>query len=223
MDLVFIYLDIPFWRAEVGRIALFMGNVSFKDLRITREEFLEIKENGKLNAKYSIPFHQLPCLVVNGKSIAQTAGIARFCGKLAKLYPVEDNVSSGLVDQYIDFATDITVLISQSSKIIDAGEKRLSREKLYKNELTKRILMLEKSINKENNWLVGFNITIADIAIWRLMGWLSSNNLDGIPDDILFKYPKIRKICLNVDNHPQIKAWVKKTYPKDYNRGNFIK
>ena len=43
MDLVFIYLDIPFWRAEVGRIALFMGNVSFKDLRITREEFLEIK------------------------------------------------------------------------------------------------------------------------------------------------------------------------------------
>ncbi|PPR79890.1 MAG: hypothetical protein CFH01_00099 [Alphaproteobacteria bacterium MarineAlpha2_Bin1] len=223
MELVFIYLDIPFWRAEVGRIALFMGDVNFRDLRVTREEFLKIKENGSLNGKFSIPFHQLPCLIVNGESIAQTAGIARFCGKLSNLYPTNDDKSAGLVDQFIDFATDITVLISQSSKFSDIEKKRLSRVELYKNELSRKFSMLEKCIKKDNTWLVSSNITIADIAIWRLMGWLSSGELDGVPNDILSNYPKIRDICINVDNHTKIKAWVKKTYPNEYNRGNFIK
>lgn len=222
MDLVFIYADIPFWRAEVGRIALFMGDVNFKDLRVTKEEFLNIKENGSLNGKFFIPFHQLPCLVVDGKSIAQTAGIARFCGKLSNLYPIDDNKSAGLIDQFIDFATDITVLISKSNKIIDSEKKLLARLELYRNELPRKFLMLENCIEKENKWLVGSDITIADIAIWRLMGWVSSGTLDGIPRDILLNYSKICQICLNVDSHPKIQEWVKKTYPNEYNRGKFV-
>ena len=48
MKLKFIYGDIPFWRAEVGRLALYFGNIDFEDIRITRDEFLYLKENGKL-------------------------------------------------------------------------------------------------------------------------------------------------------------------------------
>ena len=87
MKLKFIYGDIPFWRAEVGRLALYFGNIDFEDIRITRDEFLYLKENGKLLDGTLIPFHQIPCLVVDDVSIAQTGAIARFCGKLSGLYP----------------------------------------------------------------------------------------------------------------------------------------
>ena len=48
MQLRFIYTNMPFWRAEVSRIALFIGDLEFEDLRIDREEFLRAKESGKL-------------------------------------------------------------------------------------------------------------------------------------------------------------------------------
>ncbi len=222
MKLVFIYADIPFWRAEVGRIALFFGGIDFEDLRVSRDEFQDIKEKGSLNDKLNIPFHQLPCLVVNGTSIAQSGGIARFCGKLSNLYPVNDDLSASLVDQFIDFATDITVLISNTNKINDQYERKKNREDLYDNELSRKFSMLERAINHNSNWLVGNAITIADIAIWRLMGWLSSGNLDGIPENFLKNYPRITNICLSVDSNTKIQEWVEKTYPENYNRGNFI-
>ena len=62
-------------------------------------------------------------------------------------------------------------------------------------------------------------MTIADIAIWRCIGWLASDLVAGIPQPYFLVYPKITKIFKNVDNHPKISEWVRKTYPLDYNRG----
>ena len=61
MKLQFIYGDMPFWRAEVGRLALYFGDINFDDVRIKKDEFLYLKENGKLFNGISIPFHQI-CL-----------------------------------------------------------------------------------------------------------------------------------------------------------------
>jgi len=38
MNLTFIYFDFPFWRAEVGKIALYFGGIDFEDRKIIREE-----------------------------------------------------------------------------------------------------------------------------------------------------------------------------------------
>ena len=85
---------MPFWRAEVSRIALFIGDVEFEDLRIDRAEFLRAKESGKLDDGTVMPSHQMPVLVVDGTLIAQTGGIARFCGKLSGLYPPDDHLKA---------------------------------------------------------------------------------------------------------------------------------
>ena len=52
MELTFIYFDIPFWRAEVGKIALFVGGVEFENKTITGEEFQRVKENGYLEDRH---------------------------------------------------------------------------------------------------------------------------------------------------------------------------
>ena len=116
MDITLIYFDFPFWRAEVSRIALFMGGIEFNDRRIDSEEFQRVKSNGCLDDGTLIPFGQLPVMVVNGVSVAQTGGIARFCGKLADLYPKDDDFLAAQIDQFIDFQTDIYSLILFSGK-----------------------------------------------------------------------------------------------------------
>jgi glutathione S-transferase len=213
MKISLIYFDFPFWRAEIARLSLYIGNIEFEDLRITSDEFQRVKSNGQLDNGIKIPFNQLPCLVVDKVSIAQTGGIARFCGKLASLYPQKNNIEAAIIDQYIDIATDITVLISST--------KAEDRKNIFIEELKRKLSILNNSINLSNTYLASNNISIADIAIWRLIGWLTSGNVDGIPLDILKSYSNISKICLLVDSNSKVNEWINKTYPKDYIRGNF--
>ena len=221
MKLTFIYFDFPFWRAEVGRIALFMGGIDFENRLVDGDEFNRVQQTGHLDDGTSIPFHQLPCLIVDGVPIAQTAGIARFCGKLSGMYPKDDDLLAGRIDQFLDFATDITELIFSTSRDDDDLIKQAKRETLASDDLPRKLQMLEKCINAENGWVVGPQLGLADLAIWRMMGWLSSGIVDGIPATLLSAFPKTAAVCRAVDAHPQIQDWVAKTYPDNYIRGHY--
>ena len=220
MNVTLIYLDNPFWRIELARIPLFIGDISFNDKRITLEEFRSAKETGFLKDGTKLPFHQIPCLVVDGVPIAQTGAIARFCGKLSGLYPSEDSISCALIDQFIDFVTDLTNLVYiPSNSPLTEDEKIQHRRILAEGELKRKLDMLEDNISTSQTWMVGKEMTIADIAIWRGIGWLASDLVAGIPHPYFVNYPKITKIFKNVDNHPKICEWVRKTYPSNYNTG----
>jgi glutathione S-transferase len=222
LELTFIYFDFPFWRAEVGKIALFMGGIDFEKRIIGSEEFQRVKQTGQLDDGTLIPFHQLPCLVVDGVSIAQTAGIARFCGKLSGMYPKNDDVLAAQIDQFLDMATDITDLIFTTGR--DEGEdiRKVKRQELCKGELARKLKMLDKSVGDEGDWVLGSDLGLADIAIWRLLGWLSSGILDGIPTDLIRAFPRISRVCRAVDSHPKIQTWVAQTYPQGYVRGHYF-
>ena len=220
MKLALIYLDNPFWRIELARIPLFIGDISFNDKRITLEEFRSAKETGFLKDGTKLPFNQIPCLVVDGVPIAQTGAIARFCGKLSGLYPSEDSICCALIDQFIDFVTDLTNLVYiPSNSPLTEDEKIQHRRILAEGELKRKLDMLEDNISANQTWIVGKEMTIADIAIWRGIGWLASDLVAGIPQPYFVNYPKITKIFKNVDNHRKICEWVRKTYPSNYNRG----
>ena len=221
MNLSLIYFDFPFWRAEVSRIALFMGGIEFNDRRIGEKEFQRVKSKGCLDDGTLIPFGQFPVLVVDGISVAQTGAIARFCGKLADLYPREDNLLAAQIDQFIDYQTDLFSLILFSGKDVTEEQKLLNREKLVKGEFKAKLKMLEENISDSSSWVVGANMSIADLALWRNMGWLVSGTVDGFPKNLLEEFPKIKSVCNLVDEHPEVMEWISLTYPKNYSRGSF--
>jgi len=222
VELTFIYFDIPFWRAEVGKIALFVGGIEFENKIITGEEFHRVKESGHLDDGTIIPFHQFPCLIVDGVSIAQTGGIARICGKLSGMYPRDNDILGGQIDQYLDIATDITILVSSGGSEEDDNKRRALRQEMCSGVLGRKLRILDKNIADDSDWVLGQSMGLPDIAIWRLMGWLTSGMLDGIPTNLLKGYPKISRVCSAVDVHPKIQEWVSQTYPKDYIRGNYL-
>ena len=216
MKLKIYYSHNPFWRAEVMRVSLFMGNIPFEDVRISREEFREVILSGKLRNGMTVPFHQLPVLEIDGKIIGQTAGIARFCGKLSDLYP-EDNILAAQVDQIMDTATDITNLISPTVGEKDEKIKKNMREKLTHKLLPRWLNYLEQILNENKDaiWFVGNKLSIADIAIWRLLGWMKSGMLDGIPSNICEPYTKLDNVYSAVHKHPKVQEWMLTKYGKE--------
>ena len=62
--------------------------------------------------------------------------------------------------------------------------------------------------NGSTGFYVGSAMTIADIAMWRLLGWIKGGVLDGIPTDILDAYPLMLQNFNTTDGHPEIKSWM---------------
>ena len=216
MEITLYYFKIPFWRAEVTRLALFIGGIPFNDYRIRGKEIDNLKATGLLPNKQIAPFKQLPILVIDGKIVAQTGAIARLCGKLSGLYPKDNDFEAAQIDQIIDAAQDINYLVTLSSRDKEKERLELARKILATKHLPKWFQFLENLLekNNESNFFVGNKISIADLAIWRLLGWLSSGLLDGVPTDILEPYRRLKKLREEVYNHNKVHEWMIKIYGK---------
>jgi len=206
MKLKLIYPNIPFWRAEISRLALFFGEIDFVDYRPSQEEIKKLKSDGTL------PFGQLPVLQVDGKTIAQTGAIARFCGKLSGLYPSENQFEAAKVDEVIDLATDITAKMRPSISEKDPKLKVEMRKELTETTLPRWLGFLETILKENGNtgFFVGDSITIADLAAWRLCGWISGGVLDGIPVNILVDFPLLFAHQKKINHLPKVLEWGKK-------------
>ena len=208
------YSHLPFWRAEVLRVSLFIRDIPFEDVRVSREEFIHLIKTGFLpNGKRS-PFHQLPVIEVEDKIIGQTGAIARYCGKVSNLYS-DDNLKAAKIDQIIDAATDITNVVSPTIREKDQKKKMEDRKVLVNKLLPRWFRYLENLLSEDDStWFVE-KMTIADIAIWRLLGWLTSGIIDGIPTSVVDDFPKLKNIHHQVHTHPKVKEWMLKTYGKE--------
>ena len=208
------YSHTPFWRAEVLRVSLFIKDIPFEDVRVSREEFVHLIKTGFLPNGKRAPFHQLPVIEVDGKIIGQTGAIARYCGKVSNLYS-DDILLAAKIDQVIDAATDITNLVSPTIREKDQIKKMEDRKVLVNKLLPRWFRYLENLLSEDNStWFVE-KMTIADIAIWRLLGWLTSGIIDGIPTSIVDDFPKLKNIHHQVHTHPKVQEWMLKTYGKE--------
>ena len=208
------YSHLPFWRAEVLRVSLFIKDIPFEDVRVSREEFIHLIKTGFLpNGKRS-PFHQLPVIEVEDKIIGQTGAIARYCGKVSNLYS-DDKLKAAKIDQIIDAATDITNVVSPTIREKDQKKKMEDRKVLVNKLLPRWFRYLENLLSEDDStWFVE-KMTIADIAIWRLLGWLTSGIIDGIPTSVVDDFPKLKNIHHQVHTHPKVQEWMLKTYGKE--------
>ena len=206
MKLKLIYPDLPFWRAETSRLALFIGEIEFEDYRPSREEIAKMRTEGVF------PFGQFPVLQVDDKTIAQTGAIARFCGKLSGLYPTENDFYAAKVDEVIDLATDITGKIRPSLIEKDPEKRMEMRRELVETVLPNWLGFMETLLEKngKTGYFVDDSLTVADLAAWRLCGWISSGIIDGIPETILDAFPLLNAHQNHISNLPKIAEWLEK-------------
>jgi len=189
-----------------------MGGVPFEDVRT--HDAAGLKAAGKLT------FGALPILEVDGKVLSQTQAMAVYAARVSGIQPA-DAWAAAKVDEALDGCTDVTVTIS-ATFILPAEEKVAARRRLIQPDgrLTMHLGGLEKICVQNGNrgHAVGNTLTVADLAIWRLVGWIGSGNIEGIPKDyVASSFPAITKLCATVDGHSKVKEW-KQLHPKFYAR-----
>lgn len=194
-----VYFDFPFWRVDVCRLTLEIANIKYENVVLSKKYFLKNKKTKEF------PFGQLPILIVNNKTIAQTSAMIRYCGRLANLYP-SDPMECALVDQIIDFANDITYLISPSIREKDEAEKKAKRKKLNDNILPEWISYLERFfiINNNGKYFVTEKFTVSDLVVWRILLWLTSGKLENVDLKLKDRFPKLEKYFNYMSNNSKV-------------------
>lgn len=115
--------------------------------------------------------------------------------------------------------TDVTTDVGSTFRLADE-EKVAARQAMIESDgrLTMHLGGLDK-ICAENGacgYAVGDSLTVADLAIWRLAGWLSAGVIDGIPPGyVSSSFPAILSVVKKVDEHPKVSQW-KQKFPKAY-------
>jgi len=191
-------------------MALFLGDIPFEDVRDKKSD--DLKKEGKLT------FGATPVLEADGQILSQTQAMAVYAAKLAGFHPT-DIWEAAKVDECLNGCTDVTTTVGSTFRL--SGEEKISkREQLIVDggRLHMHLKGLETICEKNGSCgcAVGKGLTVADLAIWRLVGWFSGGNLDGIPTDYVAKtFPSIQKVVSTVDSNKKVQEW-KAKHPKFY-------
>eukprot|EP01036_Dinobryon_divergens_P031383 gene31383-40771_t len=175
------YFNIP-GKGESIRLACAYAKLPLEDVRITNEEFSQLKANGKL------AFGQVPALEVDDKQvIIQSASIMRYIGKLCDLYPTSDHLKAAYIDSIVDEEIDLFMGLSVSRYrarfgfgCLDDATVSTVRESLNSEVLPRHLSFLESMLSQSPS------------------GWIASTAgpraNDGISRDILQPYPLLLRM-----------------------------
>ena len=159
---------------------------------------------------------------------------ARYCGKQGGFYPRDDDFAAAKIDEIIDTATDITNALGKTFRM-EEEEKKAARVVLATETLPKYFAALEKMMTENGStgltttyvlkilsvaikicfigFYVGKSMTIADLAMWRLLGWVSGGALDGIPKDLVESYPQLNSNMIATGSIEKVKSYMAEKYP----------
>lgn len=187
------YFPFP-GRAGPIRDALNIGGIEFEDNHIPPQEFQQRRTAGEF------PFGGLPVLDIEtaGSRICsgQSNAILRFAGKLSGLYPDDNPVEALKVDEAMDLGEDINISIAPSLHEQDETRRMAMRKTLADETLPFWLGCIEKLLvaNGQTGFIVGDQLTVADLKLYWIIEWLNSGILDGIPTNL-------------TDAHPVVIAW----------------
>lgn len=183
------YFDVDGGRAEPIRLAFHLGGVAFEDYRFPYTDFPQ--EAAKT------PLGQVPVLYVDDVLITQSSAILRYAGKLTNLYPT-DMYQALICDEIIDVTEDIINKIVPTL-FLEGDAQKTAREQLAQEGLPKHLRYLEdKLIQQGGKYLADGKLSIADLKVMSVVGWLNSGGLDHLPTDL------VAKVAPQLNQHLQL-------------------
>eukprot|EP00854_Cymbomonas_tetramitiformis_P020050 gene20050-24002_t len=203
--------------AEKVRLALAMTGTDFEDIRIKFPEWQELKPTTK--------YGQLPIMNIDGKEIAQSPAMLRWCGRTlgdGSLYP-QDPESLMQIEEVLGLSDDIArawspclYMAMRPEKFgypadIAAEEKttkvKALRESFLKDELPNFMKYLTGHLEASGAFFCGSAPTIADLQILPQLRYFTKGVADFVPGDCLSPYPVVTQWIERMMAIPQVKSW----------------
>ncbi len=221
MGIVLKYFPIM-GAAERVRLALWLGQIEFEDVRILPENWAELKGH--------TPFGQLPVMSIDkGPYIAQSNAMLQYIGTLApNLCPADQFLkvqeTIGLVDDFerafrpcVGIALEPEKygygITSATSAIVkdspDLGKVfKVVREAFLKTELPKYCGFFSDLIEKSGGpFVCGPEPTLADCCLAPVLERFTLGYIDHVPKEALEPYPAMKAYLEAFKSLPQVIAY----------------
>jgi glutathione S-transferase len=193
------YFDIDGGRAEPVRIALHAAGIPFDDRRLNFQEFGETRESFRFNC--------VPILEIDGVEVTQSNALARYAGKLAGLYP-DDPIQALYCDEAMGAVEDATSHIARTMRM-QGDELRAARTALVEGWLSVYLKGLGELLKRGGGkYFANGRLTVADLKVAGLTGWLSHGALDHIPEDLVQRVaPVLVEHAARIMQEPKVAAY----------------
>ncbi|KAF7287673.1 glutathione S-transferase S1-like [Rhynchophorus ferrugineus] len=188
-----IYFDLT-GRAEPIRYIFAYCNQPYEDVRVSREQWHEIKKD--------TPFGQIPILEIDGKPVAQSNAIARYLARQFKLTGKDEWEAlqcDVLIDTISDFQQGSRKLFLES----DPEKKEALKKKIYEEEYPFYLSRFNSIVDKNGGFAVGSQTTWADFVFATTLSSIEKRNAG-----VLKPYPALTNLIERVHNLPAIKKWL---------------
>ncbi|RLN90287.1 hypothetical protein BBJ28_00015440 [Nothophytophthora sp. Chile5] len=197
-------------RAEVPRLAFYIGGVPFEDKRVNFEQFTAMKE--------SLPLGQLPTLEVDGEVLTQSYAISRYAGRLGGLYPTSAPFVALKIDEVLHAISEMEEKMGPSFREKDADKKKAMREEVAANVLPRYAGLIEARLEKMQQLLAfqSGDVFVHELAIYAWVKSMRAGYIDHIPTTVLDGYKLVNKTFEKIASHPKVKEWysLQHTAPK---------
>ncbi|XP_077992719.1 glutathione S-transferase 1-like [Glandiceps talaboti] len=212
------YFNLPA-RGEPARLCFIYAGIDFEDKRIEFEEWEPMKQATLAEDRtiFKQPF--LPWLEVDGDLISQSLAVIRYAAAISGLAG-KTSLEKAKVDMVLGIYTD---LLEATVKIMFSPPEKKEEAVTNAFEMYKKVFpILEKMLEVSGSgWLVGDNVTVADMAIFAfgimadvaVLSQVGRNTHEAVDVPLLkanrkcvSELPKVKEYC-----EKQMEAFRKKT------------
>jgi glutathione S-transferase len=196
-----IYFDAPMSRGEECRLALHIGGVEFEDVRLKRDEWLELKPKS--------PFGSLPLLELPGQpTLAQSNAILVLVGRRHGLHP-KDDLEAARHEAMMCHVEDLRGQVGHTLFMTDEAEKKKAREGLAASYIPTWARNVERQIT-DGPFFAGTTLHVVDLKLHMAVRWIAGGKLDHVPASIFSGFPKLTRLHDAVRDDARVKAWYAK-------------
>ena len=157
-----------------------------------------------------MPTGQVPALEYNGEFICQSNAIVRFLAREFNLAG-KNNLEQGKIDMILDTISEAVEKYIPDMFEKDEAKKKELHDKYMADVFPNFVATMESFVVKNGgNFLVGSDVTVADIYIMHIMMALSAR---AWGEEWKGKAPTLAKLVEKIQNLPNIKKWIE-TRPK---------
>jgi len=168
------YFPLP-GRAEAARLCFTYGGVAFEDVRVTFEEWGQMKAGIPTDGPlYKLP--SLPVLEVDGDELSQSMAVTRYAAAITGL-DGKTSMDKAKVDMVLSACDDLN---NANGKLFGIPKDDPAKAEEIVSGVMKTVkLNLEavEKIMKANNdgkeWIVGDSVTAADFAVYSV--WIQAD------------------------------------------------
>lgn len=191
-------------RANRTRLALAIGGVAFEDECLSLNEFEPIK--------HALPNGQLPIVTVDGYQGAQSMAMLRFAGSLSGLYPAQNPLLAGQVDEIVSHIGELYFFFDPVFQNARPGEKESIQSALADDVVPESLASLDKRLAQltapASKFAIGaIGLTIADIAIHWLVHEFASGSIEYIPRMVVDPFTNVLRVHQAVLGHAAVHQW----------------